>query len=68
MRNKGISLTDGALLGGCDTTSTLALLRQIGQGLETYGAQALAKVKNAGADVTDKTTKELLKRGTLNLN
>lgn len=67
MRNNGISLTDAVLLAGGDTTSILALLRHIGQGLETYGAQGLKKVNNIGTGVAGKTTKELLRRGTLNL-
>lgn len=66
MRNNGVSLTDAILLSGGDTTSWLALLRHVGQGLETYTAQGLKQGQKIGEGIVGKTTKSLLKRAAIN--
>jgi len=67
MRNNGISLTDAILLAGGDTTSILALLRHIGQGVETYTAQGLKKTGEILGSKAVQGGKELLRRGMFNL-
>lgn len=66
MRNNGIGLTDAILAAGGPTTSILALLRHVGQGVETYTAQALHKVQGVGTGVVGKTLKNVAKKATLN--
>lgn len=67
MKNNGIGLTDAILLAGGDTTSLLAILRHLGKGAETYTAQGLSKIQNVGTGLLGKTTKDIIRRGTLNL-
>ena len=65
MRNNGIGLTDAILLAGGDT-GILALLRHVGQGVETNIAQGLSKVNKIGTGLVGRTIKSTLKRASLN--
>lgn len=67
MRNNGISLTDAILVAGGDTSSILALIRHAGQGIETHTAQALHKLDKVGTGVAGSLTKEVIKKGILNI-
>lgn len=67
MRNNGISLTDAILVAGGDTTSILALLRHLGQGVETNLAQTLYKARNLGTGAVGQAVKGAVKKGILNL-
>ncbi len=65
MRNNGLGLTDAILLAGGDT-GVLALLRHVGQNVETHAAQALHTVADLGTGTLGKAFKGGLKRATLN--
>lgn len=67
MRNNGISLTDAILFAGGDTTSVLALLRHLGQGIETNVANALSKTRQIGTGATGKTVKDIGRRAGFNI-
>lgn len=66
MRNNGLSLTDAVLLAGGDTTSILALLRHVGQGVETNIAQGVGKVSKVGTGTVGKAVKGATRRAVLN--
>jgi hypothetical protein len=66
MRNNGIGLTDAILAAGGPTTSLLALLRHVGQGVETHTAQELSQVQKIGTGPVGETVKGAVKRAVLN--
>lgn len=66
MRNNGIGLTDAILLAGGDT-GILALLRHMGQGIETYAAQGLSKGSKIGTGKFGTAAKAITKKAALNL-
>lgn len=66
MRNNGIGLTDAILAAGGGPTTALALIRHLGQSVQTHTAQGLHKVDKVGTGIAGRAVKGVAKRAILN--